>query len=112
MLIDAQRNLEEIYFNFSFNNTTGIINIEKSLIKHEKTIECINMVYPPITNIFLYFENLKILKVNNIDHDISWDQLAAASLPFLQILDATRIEIKDSFEQFIKTVLISSILNY
>jgi hypothetical protein len=92
MLIDAQRNLEEVIFDYNFNNTAEIINLEKSLIKHGKTIERIKMIYPPITNIFSYFENLKILKVDNINYRKSWDQLAAASLPFLQILDATGIK--------------------
>jgi hypothetical protein len=92
MLIDAQKNLKEVFFDLNFNITDGIINLEKSLIKHGKTIENIRIVYLPITNIFSYFENLKILKMDNIDHHESWDQLAAASLPFLQILDATRIK--------------------
>jgi hypothetical protein len=92
MLIDAQKNLKEVFLDYTYNTADGIINLEKSLIKHGKTIENIRIVYPPITNIFSYFENLKILKMDNIDHHESWDQLAAAFLPFLQILDATRIK--------------------
>jgi hypothetical protein len=56
VLIDAQRNLEEVIFDYNFNNTAGIINLKKSLIKHGKTIEHIKIIYPPITNIFSYFE--------------------------------------------------------
>jgi hypothetical protein len=92
MLIDAQKNLKEVCFTLKLENIDKIMKFEKSLIKHGKTIENIKIIYPPITNIFSYFENLKILKMDNIDHHESWDQLAAVSLPFLQILDATRIK--------------------
>jgi hypothetical protein len=93
-LIDAQKNLKEVFFDFNFNTSSRFINLEKSLIKHEKTIEHIKLVtYTPITNIFSYFKNLKILKVENVVHRESWDQLAAASLPSLQILNATEVPI-------------------
>jgi hypothetical protein len=94
MLIDAQKNLKEVCFALKIKNIDKIMKFEKSLIKHGKTIENIEITFPPITNIFSYFENLKILKVDNVvqPEPESWDQLAVASLPFLQILDASIIK--------------------
>jgi hypothetical protein len=95
-LIDAQKRLKEVYFTLCFNTSDEIINVEKSLTKHGKTIERIKITDPPITNIFPYFENLKILEMESRDYNESvksWDQLADISLPFLQILNATRVPI-------------------
>jgi hypothetical protein len=92
MLINAQKNLKEVYFE-ELKNNDEIIKLENSLIKHRKTIEYIKITEPPITNIFSHLENLKILKLDDINYLRSWDQLAAASLPLLQILSASGIPI-------------------
>jgi hypothetical protein len=92
MLINAQKNLKEVYFE-EIKNNDKIIKLENSLIKHRKTIEYIKITKPPITNIFSHLENLKMLEVNDMNYMRSWDQLAAASLPLLQILSASGIPI-------------------
>jgi hypothetical protein len=93
-LIDAQKNLKEVCFELlDLDFTDNIINLKNSLIKHGKTIEFIKIREPSIINTFSYFENLKILEVDSKADDESWGQLAAVSLPFLQILNAVVVPI-------------------
>ncbi|GBB88054.1 hypothetical protein RclHR1_01460004 [Rhizophagus clarus] len=92
-LIDAQKRLKEVYFDFIDNNESICKSLENSLIKHGKNIEYIKLKDQSIIKILSYFENLKVLEVGDVDHDISWDHLAAVSLPILQVLNARNVPI-------------------
>ncbi|RIA92238.1 hypothetical protein C1645_820923 [Glomus cerebriforme] len=99
-LIKAQKKLSKIHFltNYSISpksDESFCIILENSLIKHANTIRYFKITKPPITSMLSSFVNLITLELDD-DYgnfrDITW--LENLSLPFLQILRASRVQIK------------------
>ncbi|GES74655.1 hypothetical protein GLOIN_2v1777652 [Rhizophagus clarus] len=95
-LIEAQKNLSSVCFltNWARNDEQFCKSLENSLIKHANNIHYFMITKQPTTGILLLFVNLKILELKCNYLDITWNCLENLSLPFLEILKASRVPIK------------------
>ncbi|RIA92252.1 hypothetical protein C1645_820935 [Glomus cerebriforme] len=83
-----------LYGSYSKNDDSFCKILENSLIKHSNTIQYFKITKHPITKLLSSFINLKILELDDDFRDITWDCLQNLSLPYLQILKASRVPIK------------------
>ncbi|GBC04989.1 hypothetical protein RclHR1_00060002 [Rhizophagus clarus] len=96
-LIESQKKLLNIHFltNYSKSDETFCKILENSLIKHSNTLQYFKIAKQPTTNILSFFMNLKILELDddcgNFKNTLWLENL---SLPYLQILRASRVPIK------------------
>ncbi|PKC02287.1 hypothetical protein RhiirA5_425454 [Rhizophagus irregularis] len=85
-LIEAQKNLNEVYlFNYSVTKSfEGLI--EKSLIKHADTIQYLNIRSAPVTKFLSYLVNLSSLEIEFMDPWNNLNNFENFSVPNLKIL--------------------------
>ena len=95
-LIKTQKKLFSIKLAFQHRNMDKSFckTLENSLIRHANTVQYLMIVNGELlTNIFLYFVNLKVLILDS-SYDFGWNYLQNLSLPFLQTLKASWVPLK------------------
>jgi hypothetical protein len=103
-LIEAQKKLYNISIVPLYSNDSFCNVLENSLIKHANTIQYYKITERPTTNILSSFVNLKGLELNSRDMNsrdnlnLEWSCLKNLSLPFLQILKASHVPVRDLTE--------------
>ncbi|GBB99119.1 hypothetical protein RclHR1_03420002 [Rhizophagus clarus] len=96
-LIEAQRKLFNIdIIHHTYANESFCKILENSLIKHASTIQNCKITSQPSTDFLSSFVNLKELDLGSTTLiDTSWNCLENLSLPFLQILKSSSVQIED-----------------
>jgi hypothetical protein len=96
-LIKAQKEISSISFLTDLNSKNFDESycevLENSLIEHVNTIQYFKITKRPTTKILSSFVNLKSLELDGSSHDMEWSCLKNLTLPFLQILKASRVPV-------------------
>ncbi|GES74688.1 hypothetical protein GLOIN_2v1777673 [Rhizophagus clarus] len=96
-LIKAQKKIQNISFLADLNSQifdeSFSEDLENSLIKHVNTIQYFKITKQPTTKILSLLVNLKSLELDGSSHDMEWNCLKNLSLPYLQILKASRVPV-------------------
>ncbi|PKC03991.1 hypothetical protein RhiirA5_422916 [Rhizophagus irregularis] len=96
-LIDSQKKLLNVHFltNYTKSDESFCKILENSLIKHSNTLQYFKLAKQPTTKILSSLINLKILELDDAYGNFKntlW--LENLSLPYLQILRASRVPVK------------------
>ncbi|PKC62534.1 hypothetical protein RhiirA1_465005 [Rhizophagus irregularis] len=93
-LIEAQKELCNVYYFVYHRDRLFRISFEESLIKHADTIQYLKIDDKPITKLLSYLVNLISIEMDDPFYNTCWNHLENISLPNLKFLKAKRIPLR------------------